>query len=56
MQPINEPLFMTNEDWYEFDFGLGKLVLTDEGKSIPIVVDSYDQFYELLDSQIIEVE
>ena len=42
MQDI--PYFMTNEEWYDFDFNLKRWVLTD--KAPEEAKKSYEEFYE----------
>lgn len=49
---IDEPFFMTNDEWYEFDTELRILVLTD--KAPPEALESYNDFYGLLEGTIIE--
>lgn len=42
------PFFMSNEDWYEYDFEKLKIVLTD--KAPPEAIESYEEFQRLLES------
>jgi len=49
---IDEPFFMTNEEWYEFDTELRRLVLTD--KAPPEALESYNEFYGLLEGIVLE--
>lgn len=51
---LKQPYFMTNEDWYYFEKDAkkvvgGKYYLTKLGKSIPKVVQSYNEYYKTLD-------
>ena len=45
------PYFMTNENWYRYEEGAenefgSNYVLTEEGRKIPEVVESYNEFVE----------
>ena len=55
------PYFMENEEWYEFKEGHefengSNYVLTEKGKAIPEVVESYQQFVRDLDTTMDEDE
>lgn len=39
------PYFQTNKEWFTYDLEKGKYFLTDAGKDIHEVVQSYDDFY-----------
>lgn len=41
---VDMPYFMTNDDWYYFDFEHKKYMLTD--KAPQKAVDSYKQYYK----------
>lgn len=43
---LDEPYFMTNEDWFYFDNGDKKYKLTD--KATQKAKESYKEFYEAL--------
>ena len=43
-----EPYFMKNKDWYYHDEKEWRYKLTEEGKKIPAVVRSYEEFYDAL--------
>lgn len=49
---IPEPYFMQNKEWYTFDEVEFKYKLTD--KAPPKAVESYNEFYDLLDSTKLE--
>ena len=43
------PYYMTNERWYKVNYDLGSSrghLLTEEGKMIPKVVESYERAYQ----------
>lgn len=42
---IKTPYFLTNTEWFKRDKKQGKIFLTELGKSIPKVVESYNEFY-----------
>ncbi|MCQ2507245.1 MAG: hypothetical protein MJ097_00480 [Dorea sp.] len=44
---IDEPFFMTNDDWYYFDGKEKRYKLTEEAPEE--AVDSYKEFYNLLE-------
>lgn len=46
---LERPYFMTNEEWYHYDYKERKLTLTD--KAPPEAVKSYEEFYKSLNSQ-----
>lgn len=55
------PYFMQDEKWYKFEEGHEfengtNYVLTEEGKAIPEVVESYQQFVRDLDTTMDEDE
>lgn len=39
---LEEPYFMTNPEWYEYNFEEGRVVLTD--KATPKARESYEEF------------
>ena len=43
---IEQPYFMTDPLWYDYDDELGQYILTDEATQEAI--DSYNEFYKLL--------
>ena len=43
---VEEPYFMTNPEWYRYDFDTFSIVLTD--KAPPEAVKSYEEFQEIL--------
>jgi hypothetical protein len=45
---IEQPYFMTNALWYDYDDELGQYVLTDQAPQEAI--DSYNEFYALLNN------
>ncbi len=54
---INTPYFMTNEEWYRYDVAEFRMKLTEAGKQIPEVVQSYEEFYSPLtddDGEIVD--
>lgn len=48
---IDEPYFMTNEEWYYFDVKERKYKLTD--KAPKKAIESYNEFYGELEKEII---
>ena len=46
MKMMDEPLFMTNKDWYYYDEDECILKLTEQGLKNEEVVKSYNEFYE----------
>lgn len=48
---LDRPYFMENKEWYEDDLESGKLKLTD--KAPPKAIQSYKEFYELLEQDLI---
>lgn len=54
---LEQPYFMTNKDWFYFKKDANKVVggkyyLTELGKSIPEVAQSYKEYYDKLDNQL----
>jgi len=49
------PLFLMNGAWYNYDNELHKYTLTDEGLNNKEVLESYNDFYELLDEGEVEL-
>lgn len=48
---------MTNEEWYRYDVAEFRMKLTEAGKQIPEVVQSYEEFYSPLtddDGEIVD--
>lgn len=46
---VDEPYFMTDENWYRFDAELGKYVLTEDAPESAKV--SYREFYGELEAE-----
>ena len=46
MKMMDEPLFMTNKEWYYYDEDEFILKLTEKGLENKEVVDSYNNFYK----------
>lgn len=46
---VEEPFFLSNEEWYDYDITTLKYVLTD--KATKEARDSYNEFYELIESE-----
>lgn len=44
---VDEPYFMTNEEWFYFDIKKLKYLLTD--KAPPKAVESYKEFYNAIE-------
>lgn len=45
---LDIPYFMTNREWYRFDFNKRKYVLTD--KATPEAVESYNEYVQVMES------
>lgn len=45
---IDEPYFMKNEEWYEYDFDKRKYILTD--KAPDKAKQSYEEYYKQLEN------
>jgi hypothetical protein len=56
MKIMDEPLFMTDNDWYYYDEDECILKLTEQGLKNEEVVKSYKEFYEELDKMYIDKE
>ena len=45
MAEIEQPFFMTNDEWWTFNYEQGKIELTS--KAPPKAIDSYNDYYKL---------
>ena len=52
MDMIMKPYFITNDSWFFHDSEEFKYKLTREGKEIPEVVKSYEEFYKELEADL----
>ena len=51
---VEEPFFLSNEEWYDYDITTLKYVLTD--KATKEARESYNEFYELIETLPIKEE
>lgn len=48
---ITEPYFLSNIEWYVYDYDLSMYILTDK---VPVeAIESYKEFYDLLDDDLV---
>ena len=47
---VEQPYFLSNPEWYEYDYELSRYILTDIAPAEAI--ESYKEFYDLLDEDL----